>query len=34
MDTEKFRQRFGELPSWQDALQRCLDDLETKTASE
>jgi dTDP-4-dehydrorhamnose reductase len=27
MRTEKFRQRFGELPSWQDALHHCLNDL-------
>ncbi len=33
MNTEKFRQRFGELPSWQDTLQRCLDGLETNPAS-
>jgi dTDP-4-dehydrorhamnose reductase len=34
MNTEKFRQCFGELPSWQVALQHCLKDLDTKTASE
>jgi dTDP-4-dehydrorhamnose reductase len=34
MDTEKFRQCFGELPSWQEALQHCLEGLDTKTASE
>jgi dTDP-4-dehydrorhamnose reductase len=34
MNTEKFRRCFGELPSWQQALQHCLDGLETKTASE
>ena len=27
MSTEKFRQRFGELPSWQDALHHCLNGL-------
>ena len=34
MNTEKFRQCFGELPSWQEALQHCLEGLEPKTASE
>lgn len=34
MNTEKFRRCFGELPSWQEALQHCLYGLETKTASE
>jgi dTDP-4-dehydrorhamnose reductase len=34
MNTEKFRQCFGELPSWQEALQHCLKGLDTKTASE
>jgi dTDP-4-dehydrorhamnose reductase len=34
MNTEKFRQCFGELPSWQEALQHCLDGLETKTTFE
>ena len=34
MNTEKFRQRFGELPSWQAALQRCLEGLDAKTAFE
>jgi dTDP-4-dehydrorhamnose reductase len=34
MSTEKFRQHFGELPSWQEALQHCLDGLYTHTASE
>lgn len=27
MSTEKFRQSFGELPSWQDALHHCLNGL-------
>lgn len=27
MHTEKFRQHFGELPSWQEALRQCLDGL-------
>jgi len=34
MNTEKFRQCFSDLPSWQEALQHCLDGLEPKTASE
>jgi dTDP-4-dehydrorhamnose reductase len=34
MSTQKFQQCFGELPSWQAALQNCLDSLETATASE
>ena len=34
MNTEKFRQCFGELPSWQEALQHCLDGLHVKPASE
>lgn len=28
MSTEKFRQAFGELPSWQEALHRCLNGLD------
>ena len=34
MNTEKFQQCFAELPSWQEALQHCLEGLEAKTASE
>lgn len=34
MNTEKFRQHFGELPSWQEALQHCLSGLDTHTATE
>jgi dTDP-4-dehydrorhamnose reductase len=34
MSTEKFRQHFGALPSWQEALQQCLEGLAPKTASE
>jgi dTDP-4-dehydrorhamnose reductase len=34
MNTEKFRQCFGDLPSWQEALQHCLEGLEPKTDSE
>jgi dTDP-4-dehydrorhamnose reductase len=34
MNTKKFRQCFAELPSWQEALQQCLEGLEPTTASE
>jgi dTDP-4-dehydrorhamnose reductase len=34
MTTEKFQQCFAELPSWQEALQHCLEGLEARTASE
>jgi dTDP-4-dehydrorhamnose reductase len=30
MSTEKFWQRFGELPSWQDALHGCLNSLDRR----
>lgn len=33
MSTEKFRQTFGELPHWQDALHRCLAELGQKPTS-